>query len=110
VSETEEFAIFDQADLCEIKDKRGNLYGIEIGPDPHRVPRVIGTLGQEIAEFPFARPNERWHGFPLAPLRKRSDRRNPPDRGVPREALTRMVETALITRAKMKRYAKGARA
>ena len=34
LSDDDEFAIFDQADLLEFSDEHGNLYGISVGPEP----------------------------------------------------------------------------
>src|SRR5947209_195302 len=63
LSREDEFHIFDVADDRELADERGWLYGIgRVGPGEFR---PLGTWGQQVAEFPHARPNEAWHGYPL---------------------------------------------
>lgn len=66
LSHDEEFTVFDTADFHDISDE-GWLYGVRIGPRGDVL--ELGTWGQQIAEFPFARDNEAWHGYPLWPLK-----------------------------------------
>src|SRR5271155_6155643 len=63
LSDEDEFGIFDQADLFEITDGNGNLYGIGFRPGPDREVRFLGTLRQQIAKFPRAREGTPWHGY-----------------------------------------------
>ena len=106
-SEDEEFGIFDQADLLELSDDQGNLYGISIGPEPEREVRNLGTLRQQIAKFPVSHPGAPWHGFPLGPLERTRDGPRPPIRPLPRDALSKMVANGLIDRSQQKRLSKG---
>ena len=85
LSDDEEFAVFDQADLLNLSDEQSNLYGIRIGPEPEREVLILGTLGQQIAKFPASRAGSPWHGFPLGPLEGNYDPRQPPRRALPRE-------------------------
>ena len=46
----EEFAVFNTADVNNLADDDGNLYGVEkIGDDDLR---VLGTRGEQVAKFP----------------------------------------------------------
>jgi hypothetical protein len=67
ITRQEEFAIFEAADSNDISDERGWLYGIRPRDDANNI-QELGTWGQQLAEFPFARRNETWHGYPLWPL------------------------------------------
>jgi hypothetical protein len=67
LSRDDEFAVFNAADLHDISDERNWLYGVRIDADGKVL--FLGTAGQQIAEFPFARPNEPWHGYPHWPLK-----------------------------------------
>jgi hypothetical protein len=63
----EEFSIFDDADQFDLCDDSGRgLYGLRRS----QIGKVLelGTLGQLVAEFPTARPEDLWHGYPLWPL------------------------------------------
>lgn len=66
LSRDEEFAVFDTADFHDISDE-GWLYGV--GRRINGQLPELGTLGEQIAEFPFAREHETWHGYPLWPLK-----------------------------------------
>jgi hypothetical protein len=105
-SHDEEFAIFDTADSHEVADEHGWLYGIRIGPGGEVLD--LGTWGQQVAEFPFARQNEPWHGYPLWPLREagpsnRSGEKHRPSRAV----FLRMEAVDLLTTRDRKRLLKG---
>ena len=67
MSHEEEFGVFDAADQNEISDEREWLYGIRPRDEAGLIPD-LGTWEQQIAEFPRARPNEAWHGYPLLAL------------------------------------------
>jgi hypothetical protein len=92
LSQEVEFGVFDRADFHDISDKRGNLYGI--GRNAEGEVLELGMLREQIAKFPYVRPDEiplaedsieattaveespydpaykPWHGYPLWPLRK----------------------------------------
>ncbi len=105
VTENAEFGIFDQADALELFDHKGNLYGARRSAAADEL-LILGTLGQQVAKFPNARPNEPWHGYPLRPIKANGDVQ-PPDRPVPKEALQRMVDTGVLSRSEMSRIRKG---
>ncbi len=105
LSPNEELGIFDQADLLDLGDKRGNLYGIRLRLHPERQILVLGTLGQQIAEFHDS--GSHWHGYPLWPLEKTLDPPHPPKRKPPEDVLQKMVNAGLLTREERKRLWKG---
>jgi hypothetical protein len=107
LSDEEEFGIFDQADLLELSDEHGNLYGISIGPEPDREVRYLGTLRQQVAKFPASHPGAHWHGFPLGPLEGDYDPPHPPRRALPQDALRKMVARGLLDNTQRKRLLKG---
>jgi hypothetical protein len=62
----EEFRIFNIADVNELTDPSGNLFGAErVGEDDLR---DIGTRGEQVARFPVADANQAWHDYPAWPL------------------------------------------
>ena len=70
-----EFSIFDLADLREILDERGWLYGVLPSDDGDL--RDIGTWNEQVAEFqPGSADGEPWHGYPKWPV----DQIGPPNR------------------------------
>jgi hypothetical protein len=97
LSHEEEFTVFDTADFNEFSDERGWFYGIRLRNESRDIPD-LGTWGQQIAEFPYARPNEVWHGYPVWPLvqagpeNRRGEKRRP-SKGV----FQRMVDVAMLT-------------
>jgi hypothetical protein len=66
LSRDQEFAVFNTADEHEVYDTRGWYYGV--GRDSEGEILELGTWGQQVAEFPYARPGELWHGYPHSPL------------------------------------------
>ena len=50
-----------------IADERGWLYGVCPRDNAGEIPD-LGIWEEKVAEFPFARPEETWHGYPLWPL------------------------------------------
>jgi hypothetical protein len=107
MSQEDEFAVFDAADLHEISDERRWLYGVRPRDEQGRIPE-LGTWGQQVAEFPFARPNETWHGYPLWPLGEagpdnRKGEKCRPDKVV----FQRMEKAAMITPRERKKLYKG---
>ncbi len=108
LSQDEEFAVFDTADFHDLSDDRGWLYGVR----PHiggRIPE-LGTEGQQLAEFPSARDNEPWHGYPLWPLKdKGPENRRGEKRRPSRDVFQRMEDEGLLTPRDRKRLWKGNR-
>jgi hypothetical protein len=96
----EEFAVFDDADVHELRDDDGNLYGVRREAEGSL--SYIGTRKEQVAEFPVARDGEAWHGYPVYPLTEMGQRHRP-DRSV----FNRMVEAGLINRSQRRRLLKG---
>ncbi len=107
IGQEEEFGIFDTADWHEIQDEAGRLYGVRVRNRDGVLPDV-GTWGQQVAEFPVARENAAWHGYPLWPLlqggpQNRKGEKSRPSKGV----FVRMVEVGMLTERERKRLLKG---
>jgi hypothetical protein len=104
----EEFAVFDLADLHDLSDEKGDLYGLRLGPEGTIM--SLGTREEQVAEFPVAPEGHAWHGYPAWPImrldRDKKERKNP----APREALAKMKEAGLITEKQRKRLARGKQA
>lgn len=106
LSRDEEFSVFDTADFHIVRDERGWLYGVRIGSSGDVL--ELGTWGQQVAEFPLARPSEPWHGYPLWPLKEvgSSNRRGEKHRP-PKGVFVRMEAEGLIRTRDRKRLQKG---
>ena len=105
-SHDEEFAVFDSADFHEISDERGWLYGVRISESQQVL--ALGTWGQQVAEFPQARANEPWHGYPLWPLKQDGPPNRRGEQHRPSKAVfQKMEEVGLISRRDRKRLQKG---
>ncbi len=108
MTEAEEFAVFDLADLHEISNEKGDLYGLRL--DAEGTIMALGTRGEQVAEFPVAREGHAWHGYPAWPImwldRDEKKRKYP----APREALDKMQDAGLITESQGKRLARGRQA
>jgi hypothetical protein len=103
----DEFDVFDAADLHEIADERSWLYGVRPRDESGQVPD-LGTWGQQVAEFPYARPNETWHGYPLWPLGEAAPENRKGEMGRPSKAVfLRLEEVGTITRRERKKLYKG---
>ena len=106
MSHDEEFGVFDMADFHDLSDEGGRLYGVRRGPLGEIL--ALGTWGQQVAEFPFARENETWHGYPLWPLKdagppnRRGENRRPS-----KVVFQKLEDERLITRRGRKRLWKG---
>ncbi|MGO9598098.1 MAG: hypothetical protein ACLP7Q_08910 [Isosphaeraceae bacterium] len=101
-----EFQIFNQADKFDILGENGDLFGLRRDAQGRVLP--LGTRGEEVAEFPRARENDAWHGYPMWPI----SRKDPEGRQrlpVPRAALKRMVEIGWLTKGQSKRSQAGKR-
>ena len=101
----EEFDVFNLADSHELSDERGWLYGIRrLGNDL----QDLGTWGQQLAEFPSARLEEAWHGYPiwsingLAPPNRRGEKMRPD-----KQVFIKMEDAGLLTKPQRKRLLKG---
>lgn len=104
ISRDQEFAIFDEADFHDLLDEDGNLFGLlreggEIA--------FLGTLDQQIAFFPLARPNEIWHGYPLANISRQATNPRPPIRVIPTSVLSTMVDKKQLDSTDMGRLLRG---
>jgi hypothetical protein len=100
----EEFAVFDLADLHDLANQKGNLFGLHIGPS--QKPLELGTRGKFVAEFPVAAAGRAWHGYPVYPVTNRGQMRERKTRA-PIEALEKMKQAGLLTRAQASRLKKG---
>jgi hypothetical protein len=107
VTREEEFSIFDAADFNELFDEQGRIYGLRARNETGNIPD-LETWGEQIAEFPRARPNEVWHGYPVWSLAEdgpenRREERCRPSKGV----FERMQEVGMLTLRERKRLYKG---
>lgn len=95
VSRQDEFDVFDTADFHNLSDQRGWLYGFLV--DQQNRFLAIGTLFQQIAEFPKSRLNQPWHGYPIWPIKKHSgpfgrrSQKMRPDKTVFQQMLTKQL-------------------
>jgi len=106
ISRDLEFAVFDSADFHDFSDERGWLYGT--GRDADGGLLELGTWGQQVAEFPYARPGENWHGCPLWPLKEHGPENRKAERHRPAgEVFARMEATNVLTPRERKRLYKG---
>lgn len=104
----EEFSIFDAADQNEVSDERDRLYGMGSRDRFGNFPD-LGTWGEQVAEFPYARPNEAWHGYPVWPLIEAGPENRRGEKSRPsRQVFQRMVEARMLTLRECKRSYKGA--
>jgi hypothetical protein len=102
-----EFAIFDTADLIELSDEHGRLYGIGPRGEAGDIPD-LGTWGEQVAEFPYARPNEAWHGYPVWPLVEHGPENRRGEKSRPsKQVFQRMVQVGILTPRERKRLYKG---
>lgn len=100
-----EFAVFDDADRHEIEDEDGRLYGV---CREANTLQDLGTWGQQVAEFPKARPGNVWHGYPIWAVSENGpdNRRNA--KLMPSKRVFGKLEAAgLITTRDRKRLLKG---
>jgi hypothetical protein len=107
ISRNTEFSIFDLADLRQIADRRGWLYGVLV--DEGGEQQIIGTWDEQVAEFqPGSSPEAPWHGYPQWALDKtgppnRRTQHNCPEKGV----FNQMVAAGMINRLQRKRLLTG---
>jgi hypothetical protein len=107
LSQEDEFAVFDVADWEEVSDEGGWLYGLRARDGAGHIPD-LGTWSQQIAAFPFARPNVPWHGYPLWPLGEGGPKNRKGEKDRPsKQVFLRMEAVAMITRRERKKLYKG---
>lgn len=106
LSLTQEFSVFDLADEHELSDDRGRLYGLLMTADAGV--QFIGTRNEQIAEFPVARQDEPWHGYPVYPLATADAGGRGGQAGRPAKAvLVRMEQVGLLSAQQRKRLMRG---
>jgi len=102
----EEFAVFELSVSHDLSNKKGDLYGLRLGPGGRRI-LILGTREEQIAEFPLPQGDHPWHGYPVWPVtRLERDKKERKD-GAPHEALRKMSFAGLITENQRKRLARG---
>jgi hypothetical protein len=107
ISQDTEFSIFDNADMGQITDGRGWLYGVLRDNDGEIL--ILGTWDEQVAEFqPGASAPDPWHGYPEWAL----DESGPPNRRkqqcCPDKAVfNQMVAAGMITKIQRKRLLTG---
>ncbi len=102
----EEFGVFDEADHHALSDGRSWLYGI--WPDGQGGLRSLGTLNQQVAEFPYADPPGPWHGYPLYPLRGLGPDNRRGERLRPEKAVfDKMLAAGVISKTQRRKLMKG---
>ena len=109
MTQEEEFAVFDAADFAEIHDgpEQPWFYGVRPRNARGKL-QDLGTWGQQVAEFPFSRPGNPWHGYPLwalgeaAPENRQGERSRPP-----KDVFLRMEAAQMITRRERIKLFKG---
>ncbi len=99
VTKDEEFAVFDLADLFDLRDDGGRFFGVL--PDETGELRDLGTKLEQVAEFPLSTSGV-WHGYPSWPLSEGSQRQRPG-----KHVFDAMVMMGLMTRRQHKRMMKG---
>lgn len=105
LSEAEEFSVFDNADLHDISDDRQYLYGVLRMGD---VLRKLGTLKQQVAEFPHADEGQPWHGYPHYPLQEVGPPNRRGEKCRPEKIVFEIMErVGLLTKRHRKRLMKG---
>jgi hypothetical protein len=108
LSRQEEFSVFEAADLNELADEQGRMYGIRPRDETGNVPD-LGTWGEQVAEFPYARPSETWHGYPVWPLVDEGPENRRGEKSRPSKVVfQRMVDVGMLTFRECKRLEKGA--
>jgi hypothetical protein len=106
LSQEAEFGVFDTADLHDLSDERGGLYGL--GRNAEGEVLELGVWEEQVAEFPHARPGESWHGYPIWPLNKAAPSNRRKQEYRPSKAvLQKMVVAGLITSSERGRLEKG---
>lgn len=103
LSQAEEF--FDFADLRQLADHQGRLYGL-LRTDG--VLRDLGTWGQQIAEFPVAHAGQPWHGYPIWAVNRQAPANRADEQMRPAKAVFELMERlGLLSHRERKRLSKG---
>jgi hypothetical protein len=101
----EEFAIFNAADEHDLSDEGGQLYGVQQQGEGLG---YIGIWHEQVAEFPFAREGEAWHGYPVYPLVDEGPEYRRGERSRPAGIVfSKMVRAGLISPSQRRRLMKG---
>ena len=103
LSRDDEFSVFDEADDHDLSNSKGDLFGVLKRGDTTF--DVLGTRGEQLAEFPVTPAGQPWHGYPLWPISRHDEggRKSRPSS----EALERMVETGVLTHKQKSRLLGG---
>ena len=92
--------MFNMADLHELRDEDGDLYGLRISGEPgNRQLLKLGEKHEQVARFwAEGNPTDPWHGHPLWPLRsKHAENRAKQGCCPPQEVFDRMVEAGILS-------------
>lgn len=103
VSHDDEFSIFDEANHEDLSNAKGDLYGMLRRPNGFF--EVIGTRGEQLAEFPVTPLDQAWHGYPLWPLNRHEEGGRKARPSV--DALEKMVVAAVLSEKQKSRLARG---
>ena len=100
----DEFAVFNLADLHDVFDERGWLYGVRRLDEGLA---DVGTRGEQMAEFPLSRVGA-WHGYPNWPVTlRRADSFRSEKRRPQTVVFDRLVQAGLLNLRQRKRLSKG---
>jgi hypothetical protein len=107
VSQDVEFDVFNLAVLNDLSDERGNFYGVSRDFDGDDL-LELGTWGQQVAEFPLARVNESWHGYPSWPVDDDGPQNRRGQEFRPsKEVFNKMESQGIISKKERRRLDKG---
>jgi hypothetical protein len=108
LSEDDEFAVFEGADIHDILDGDGNLFGA-VSDGEGRL-RILGAAGEQIAKFGWTAPGLPWHGHPIWCIRNMAKKKTKKTKQHYRpddQVFDRMVAVGLIDESQSRRL-KGA--
>ena len=92
VSRDKEFSVFNGADVHDLADEAGNLYGILPSEDGGLC--YLGTCAEQVAKFPCAKEPTPWHGYPLFPVNDRAPENRRGEKCQPDVAVFKKMEQA----------------
>jgi len=105
LSPDSEFAVFDDADWFEVTDDGGWLYCVLRDGEELL---DLGTWAQQIAEFPFSREGQPWHGYPIWSVNHDAPENRSGEKMRPAKAVfSRLEAVGLITARQRKRLWRG---
>ncbi len=109
MSRDEEFAVFVLADEHDLRDDKGDLYGLRIrGTVPAHEILFLGTRYEQVARFWEASRGSPWHGYPLWPIIQRDAlNRKAQKCRLPKEVLQVMIQAGLLDQKPYYRLMKG---